>query len=112
MILRLLLLALNATYSLDFLLWSLKFNQGLNQIEKARVALMQNPESARRQYCQLDWPLLAIEQRVDGAWTDSCALAAKGSGSLARYWSLSLSMKYRVLFLYELPIYMSIKIYC
>ncbi len=91
---------------------SLALKQGFLQFEQARRGLYQSSADAWDLYCRKTWPRLRLEHKDQGTWSNSCEVPIKSSGSLARYWRLSLVLKYRVLFLGELPINMTIVIYC
>ncbi len=82
----------------------------LQALLELRRQILAEPEAARLQFCEkLEAEGPRLSWREQGSWTSACSHANQSRG-LPRYWRLEARLKYGMLFLFELPIRVSIVI--
>lgn len=85
------------------------FDQALEESLTLRHAVLSKDERLSQKFCGTPSPHVQLDWREENLWTDVCS-SFSGFSELPRYWKLTLSYKYKLLFIREIPITVSIVI--
>lgn len=99
--------------SLDLVIQSNEVGQSILAALNLRQRLFQDPWWTRREFCQVSpssGPVLQLQWKEGNGWVDACLSSDDRVNSAPRYWRVEARPNFRLLFLGELPITMSIVI--